>query len=918
MEVLRDPGQTSQLVIQTPVQIELFTWQREALDAWHQQGSSGMVQAVTGAGKTRVGVAAIAEALDDGLRSVVVVPSLVLVKQWLSTLSELLPNVRISDDIHTLGSWRVLVTTVQSAYRRPVLRPGEEGLLIADECHRFGAETYRQALRDHYSRRLGLSATVARDDDGDEILDGYFGGICFDLGYNRAVADELIAPFRLAFAAVPLREDERAAYEQIDDDLYKARRGLISKYGLPGEPVAEYLKQVQLLAKDYSYGAGGGLARRYLKRFVDRRSLLSGTRMKTHALAALSGVIRESAGTIVFTQTVEASQTVAEVLEATGCEAAALHSELDADQREERLELFRDGSVPAISAPKILDEGVDVPEADLGIVLSTNRSRRQMIQRLGRVLRRSPGKQARFLVLYAKNTIEDPYAQDHLPDFYELAMPAATAHARFDLERDGETDRLFEFLATGEIGAPPEFDTVDAAGDRRPDPSHESPPSERRVKSRSTVLASPGSDQLPFSDDIVHDYLQTIGRYPLLSASDEVLLNEQIETGLYAQYLLENGRSPRFPTPELESVARAGRRAKHSMITSNLRLVVSIAKRFTANGMEFIDLIHEGNLGLIHAVEKFDYRKGFKFSTYATWWIKQAITRALADQGSLIRMPVHFVEKTGVADRLRSRAGLSWPQFVRQHPDGLSDEQISAAELARMGRLMRPFDSIDSIVEDGAQDCFVMTPLTGEVSDAHADLVERMHIADRLARTLGVLNAENPRIAFVLRCRFGLQTGEEETLEVISKRLGVTRERVRQLEREGIERCREIAEQPVAVEPVQSTKVQKKKRSAPAKPGKPVPGVKTRPASIGSPMSTPSTTAARAKAPRRGLGPLWQGWEQRLEHPTPASPTTTPLSTTRYRARRGFIDAQSGTKSQPQPGTYRPKRAAVDLSLTRE
>ncbi len=408
MEVLRDPGQTSQLAIQTPVQIELFTWQREALDAWHQQGSSGMVQAVTGAGKTRVGVAAIAEALDDGLRSVVVVPSLVLVKQWLSTLSELLPNVRISDDIHTLGSWRVLVTTVQSAYRRPVLRPGEEGLLIADECHRFGAETYRQALRDHYSRRLGLSATVARDDDGDEILDGYFGGICFDLGYNRAVADELIAPFRLAFAAVPLREDERAAYEQIDDDLYKARRGLISKYGLPGEPVAEYLKQVQLLAKDYSYGAGGGLARRYLKRFVDRRSLLSGTRMKTHALAALSGVIRESAGTIVFTQTVEASQTVAEVLEATGCEAAALHSELDADQREERLELFRDGSVPAISAPKILDEGVDVPEADLGIVLSTNRSRRQMIQRLGRVLRRSPGKQARFLVLYAKNTHRRP------------------------------------------------------------------------------------------------------------------------------------------------------------------------------------------------------------------------------------------------------------------------------------------------------------------------------------------------------------------------------------------------------------------------------------------------------------------------------------------------------------------------------
>ncbi len=740
--MLRIAGGVLQPAGPARAEISLYDWQREALGAWRRQNRSGMV---------------LAEALDDGMRAVVIVPSLVLVQQWLATLRDLLPGARVSDDIRSPLAWQVLVMTVQSAYRKPALMRGEEGLLVADECHRYGAQAFALALRPEYPRRLGLSATVARDDDGDRILRSYFGDICFDLDYPRAARDQLIAPFRMAFAAVPLEDTERARYAEIEEDLYKARHRLIKHYGVPAEPIGEFLKAVSLLAEDHTLDGGGGLARHYMARFSDRRKLLAGTRMKLLALAALTPSIHESSGTIVFTQTVEASRQVAEVLETTGCTAAAIHSEMSNDQREARLDLFRDRSLQAISAPRVLDEGVDVPEADLGIVLATNRSRRQMIQRLGRVLRRKPGKEARFVVLYAKQTVEDPFTQDHLPDFYEIARPAATATESFDLELASEVPRLLEFLATGDPGQPqivssPREDSSDAAT------SAPGAVARRRGRTRPGQAppdAGPADSWfMPLSDDIVRDYLVAIGRYRLLEAEDEVRLGRQIESGLYAQHLLQVG-DVRFPRAVLERIAHQGAQARELMITSNLRLVVSIAKRYTEQG-----------LGLIRAVEKFDYRRGFKFSTYASWWIKQAITRGLADQGRLIRLPVHFVEKARTVDRLRGKENLGWPEFARRYPGGLPDHEISADELQRMARLMR-----------------VMSPLVGEVDGSSEQVLERLSRSEQLSLMLNPLEREDPRLAFVLRCRFGLQTGEDETLETVGARLGITRERVRQLEK---------------------------------------------------------------------------------------------------------------------------------------
>lgn len=426
----------------------LYAWQSEALEAWRANGHRGVVQAVTGAGKTRVGLAAIAEAHRSGFRSVVIVPTLVLLNQWAESIQEHLPELALAKQSGWSGTWDVLLATVQSSYKYDWLRPGEHGLLVADECHRYGSDSYSAALSDEYCWRLGLTATLEREDEGDEILDRYFQGICFELGYERASRDELISPYRFAYVSVPLTAGERAGYDELSEKLRSARRSLVTNHGIPEHPFAEFQKAVAALAT-----SGVGQARFYLKCFSGRKKLLVETQMKGLALGAIARPVRESRGTIVFTQTQHASRLAAEVLQAKGCSAIALYSDLRAPDRELRLDMFRRGDTIAISAPRILDEGVDLPEADLGIVMASNRSRRQMIQRLGRVLRRRPAKLARFVVFYAENTVEDPFASETLPDFFTECIPWAEATGRFNLAGHGVGELLVFLGATGDAGS---------------------------------------------------------------------------------------------------------------------------------------------------------------------------------------------------------------------------------------------------------------------------------------------------------------------------------------------------------------------------------------------------------------------------------------------------------------------------------
>jgi RNA polymerase primary sigma factor len=287
--------------------------------------------------------------------------------------------------------------------------------------------------------------------------------------------------------------------------------------------------------------------------------------------------------------------------------------------------------------------------------------------------------------------------------------------------------------------------------------------------------------------DPVKDYLKQIGKVPLLNAEQEVELAKRIEAGLFAEEKLAeapNGlhSEQRF---DMEWIAEDGRRAKNHLLEANLRLVVSLAKRYTGRGMLFLDLIQEGNLGLIRAVEKFDYTKGYKFSTYATWWIRQAITRAMADQARTIRIPVHMVE---VINKL-ARVQRQMLQDLGREP---TPEEL-AAELD-----MTP-EKVIEVQKYGREPISLHTPLGEDGDSEFGDLIEdseAIQPGEAVSFTLlqeqlhSVLDTLSEREAGVVSMRFGLTDGQPKTLDEIGKVYGVTRERIRQIESKTMSKLR--------------------------------------------------------------------------------------------------------------------------------
>ncbi|MEU4548551.1 RNA polymerase sigma factor [Nonomuraea dietziae] len=306
------------------------------------------------------------------------------------------------------------------------------------------------------------------------------------------------------------------------------------------------------------------------------------------------------------------------------------------------------------------------------------------------------------------------------------------------------------------------------------------------------VELEPEQEQLDLDDnqsvmgDSVHTYLKSIGRRTLLTAAQEVDLARRIEAGLYAEYKLD---SEQDLTParraDLEMVVEDGRRAKDHMLEANLRLVVSVAKKYTDRGMALLDVVQEGNLGLIRAVEKFDYTKGFKFSTYAMWWIRQAIQRGFADSARTIRLPVHVLEMLSKLSRIErdmhQRLGREpTPEELAVELDKTPDQ---IEELLRTSR--QPISLNATIGEDGET---TIGDLIEDVDSPEAsEIVDRQLLGDQLR---GVLDNLSPREARIMALRFGLVDGKPHTLDEIGKHLGLTRERIRQLEKESLSKLR--------------------------------------------------------------------------------------------------------------------------------
>ncbi|WP_433479457.1 RNA polymerase sigma factor [Spirillospora sp. CA-142024] len=292
-------------------------------------------------------------------------------------------------------------------------------------------------------------------------------------------------------------------------------------------------------------------------------------------------------------------------------------------------------------------------------------------------------------------------------------------------------------------------------------------------------------DQSTGMGDSVHTYLKAIGRRQLLTADQEVDLAKRIEAGLYAEHKLESEDLSPALRADLEWVAADGRRAKAHMLEANLRLVVSVAKKYSDRGLSLLDVVQEGNLGLIRAVEKFDYSKGYKFSTYAMWWIRQAIQRGFADSARTIRLPVHVLEMLSKLSRverdMHQRLGREpTPEELAAELDK-SPEQVR--ELLRTSR--QPISLDSTIGEDG--ETRIGDLIEDTDSPEASELVDRQLMADQLRRTLDILS---PREAKIMAMRFGLYDGTPRTLDEIGKALGLTRERIRQLEKESLSKLR--------------------------------------------------------------------------------------------------------------------------------
>ena len=324
--------------------------------------------------------------------------------------------------------------------------------------------------------------------------------------------------------------------------------------------------------------------------------------------------------------------------------------------------------------------------------------------------------------------------------------------------------------------------------------------STRRTKKTETTQATTDpetgeadlDDQSPAMGDSVHTYLKAIGRRQLLTAEQEVDLAKRVEAGLYAEYRLGQHGEIDTSAPmaevereDLEWVAEDGRQAKSHMLEANLRLVVSVAKKYSDRGMSLLDVVQEGNLGLIRAVEKFDYSKGFKFSTYAMWWIRQAIQRGFADSARTIRLPVHVLELLSKVSRLERDMHQALGR--EPTPEELALElDKTPTQIEELLRVTRQPISLDSTIgEDGE------TRIGDLIEDVDAseasEVVDRQLMADQLRNALSDLE---PREATIMSLRFGLMDGRPRTLDEIGKHLGLTRERIRQLEKQSLAKLR--------------------------------------------------------------------------------------------------------------------------------
>lgn len=399
--------------------LALRAWQEHALQEWLAADKHAVVEAVTGTGKTAVGLIAIADAVQRGLKVVVLVPSINLMEQWARSLWRYLPRVRVgrqgdgsSDSLRTHD---VLLSMVQSASRKAPFDGESRCLLVADEVHRYGASSFARTLSIGFLERLGLTATYERADDSvDTVLRPFFGATIDGCSYRRGYDEGILAPIRLMTVGVAFTLEEQRDYDEADERAKSSRSQLVGQFGVASAPFGTFMAEVEALSKDAGKGPGCWAARKYLKAFSARRAVLANSDAKLRLLAGLAPVLRGPARSIVFSETIEAADRAADQLSAGDVPVASMTSGATPRERDALLDKFRVGELSVLATAKLLDEGIDIPEAEVGIILAASKTRRQMIQRMGRIIRpKADGRHATFVIVYVAGTSEDPATGAH-------------------------------------------------------------------------------------------------------------------------------------------------------------------------------------------------------------------------------------------------------------------------------------------------------------------------------------------------------------------------------------------------------------------------------------------------------------------------------------------------------------------------
>lgn len=426
-------------------------WQLDAYIKWREGKDTGIVTAVTGAGKTALAIMAIMEidhrcSESESIKILILVPTIDLQQQWIEEINKkFYDTYDLPDDYdgigrrgggkkHTFEDYTIIVSVVNSASTSNFGDVRQYSLIIADEVHRYSGTSHIKALKEDFSARLGLTATIDEEDDGYSKLLRYFNQVIYKYTFTEAKDDGIIAPFVVAKLGVDFNEGEQSDYdtqEKLYSESYKAlMRHCPDSHRFPPNSFSKFQKWVNAQTNSKNSHLEKH-SRLYLKAFSEKKSIIAGASNKMPALYYLVRAILESNGSIIFTDHKDIAERVYRILKGEGVPCGLITGDTPKDKRKRTLDDFKSGYSKAIIAPKVLDEGIDVPDADLGIILASSRSKRQMIQRMGRILRRKRGgAKARLVILYVKGTNEDP-DQKLNTAFWDEILPVAESIKTF-------------------------------------------------------------------------------------------------------------------------------------------------------------------------------------------------------------------------------------------------------------------------------------------------------------------------------------------------------------------------------------------------------------------------------------------------------------------------------------------------------